>query len=807
MSSTIIRASKRPFITVGSAKADYVVDGVSDDVEIQAAITEINNAGGGTLFLKAGTYNITSRILLLNPNVSIQGAGSGVTIIKASSAVSGGHMLLIKGGNAPRTENINISGVQFDANTQSSTDVIVISGGEFSDGDSVDGVTIDKCLFKNVHTNSSAHVYIQSGRAIGSGQGTGNVSNINVTNNKFLDTGKYHIYLQGNNISNLRIKDNNFQNAQRSCIQIYQYNKTNNTNVSMRSNSNWEIASNYFYNNNLAAGGPPETDPDNGPSYPLINDENRTGINGFKIHHNTFDGRPGGASYAFFALNLHRCWNLEISHNWFREMSRCLSIGEQQDASVLGAQPQSSFMTMIKNNFFYRCYTLSDHDSEIFAQWDGNTFYEVTRSPGFGGYARHWPSVWRNNFIYNTPCMWDTEDGTRIYELALFQPAQNGWVIENNWIIDDRLLPDPTDAPTTSTAVSGGSMGARTYYVKYTYVNDTGETLASPSSTESIGANQLLKFVAPSSVVRVTGTKRINVYVSTVSGSETLQGYVEVANQTETETDQVINTLIWTEPTTGLIAGDALPVANTTHTWCKYGIWETGGDAGNHQKNVYSGNKFYGIETPIDRAVQRSTTDAAITSGTATLTSASGPFRVTDKDKVIVVNGAGGGGGSLSTVISTFVSATQVTLANNASTTVTGATATWGNNLTKSISYKNIYSPGNTVVGEEILEEMIVSKGNISGAFTIYPTDGNTLAYTLTGNITPTINNGDYKGQQLKLQLTQDGTGSRTVTWPSNFKKAGGTLTLSVAASAKDIVTMMWDGTNWVETSRSLALS
>jgi hypothetical protein len=70
--------------------------------------------------------------------------------------------------------------------------------------------------------------------------------------------------------------------------------------------------------------------------------------------------------------------------------------------------------------------------------------------------------------------------------------------------------------------------------------------------------------------------------------------------------------------------------------------------------------------------------DAAMTSGSATLTSASGPFTGADVGKKIVVTGAGASGAKLVTTISAFVSATQVTLAAAASTTVSATGATWG---------------------------------------------------------------------------------------------------------------------------------
>jgi hypothetical protein len=99
------------------------------------------------------------------------------------------------------------------------------------------------------------------------------------------------------------------------------------------------------------------------------------------------------------------------------------------------------------------------------------------------------------------------------------------------------------------------------------------------------------------------------------------------------------------------------------------------------------------------------------------------------------------------------------------------------------------------------------AQGSVTGATTFNRLNGSTIIATLTGNITVTLTAGKVAGDQLTLILTQDATGSRTVSWPSNFKKAGGSLVLSTAANAVDVITMRWDGTNWREVSRSMGLS
>ena len=95
-------------------------------------------------------------------------------------------------------------------------------------------------------------------------------------------------------------------------------------------------------------------------------------------------------------------------------------------------------------------------------------------------------------------------------------------------------------------------------------------------------------------------------------------------------------------------------------------------------------------------------------------------------------------------------------------------------------------------------------QGNVTGSTTFTRQSGAHITATLVGAITVTLISGVGKGDELVLELTQDAIGSRTATWPSNFKKAGGTLTLSTAANAVDTITMRWDGTNWREVSRAM---
>jgi hypothetical protein len=98
--------------------------------------------------------------------------------------------------------------------------------------------------------------------------------------------------------------------------------------------------------------------------------------------------------------------------------------------------------------------------------------------------------------------------------------------------------------------------------------------------------------------------------------------------------------------------------------------------------------------------------------------------------------------------------------------------------------------------------ETCVANGTSGATDTIDLTDGNVHNVTLTANCTFTFSNPPATGTSgsFTLFLNQDGTGSRTATWPGSVKWAGGTApTLTTTASRTDILvfTTIDAGTIW----------
>ena len=97
-------------------------------------------------------------------------------------------------------------------------------------------------------------------------------------------------------------------------------------------------------------------------------------------------------------------------------------------------------------------------------------------------------------------------------------------------------------------------------------------------------------------------------------------------------------------------------------------------------------------------------------------------------------------------------------------------------------------------------------------------TDASTVAWdasanqvtsvTLGGNRTLGAATNQVDGGVYVLSVIQDGSGSRTLSFNSNYKFTGGTApTLTTTASARDVIVFLSNGTNMFEIGRSLNVS
>ncbi len=112
---------------------------------------------------------------------------------------------------------------------------------------------------------------------------------------------------------------------------------------------------------------------------------------------------------------------------------------------------------------------------------------------------------------------------------------------------------------------------------------------------------------------------------------------------------------------------------------------------------------------------------------------------------------------------------------------------------------------GSTGVGFETTSfgggSIVNDYGNLGATATFDPAVGNILTGTLTANCTFTLTApASGTGCTIELRLTQDGTGSRLVTWPGSVVWAGGTApVLATTPGAIDFIVLetIDGGTTW----------
>lgn len=93
-----------------------------------------------------------------------------------------------------------------------------------------------------------------------------------------------------------------------------------------------------------------------------------------------------------------------------------------------------------------------------------------------------------------------------------------------------------------------------------------------------------------------------------------------------------------------------------------------------------------------------------------------------------------------------------------------------------------------TITGQKTFKQTVqtVTDATDGATVTFDLSAGNVHTVTLGGNRTLAISN-ETAGQFFSIELTQDGTGSRTVTWFSTINWAGGSApTLTTTAGKKD---------------------
>lgn len=104
-------------------------------------------------------------------------------------------------------------------------------------------------------------------------------------------------------------------------------------------------------------------------------------------------------------------------------------------------------------------------------------------------------------------------------------------------------------------------------------------------------------------------------------------------------------------------------------------------------------------------------------------------------------------------------------------------------------------STGGHIAADDQKQLTYYDAGSSGAAKTIDWANGDVQKVTMTGNCTFTFSN-PVSGHTYQLRCLQDGTGSRTGTFPATVRGSGGaTITLTTTAGKTDYLTFFYDST------------
>lgn len=164
----------------------------------------------------------------------------------------------------------------------------------------------------------------------------------------------------------------------------------------------------------------------------------------------------------------------------------------------------------------------------------------------------------------------------------------------------------------------------------------------------------------------------------------------------------------------------------------------------------------------------------------------------------VTANSFIGSGSQLTGIVATVAQTVSNSAQPNITSTGTLVSLNVSGNANLTGTITNIANANVTNLILDKYNETVVTGGTVSGTLTPDASAGTIYNYTLNGNITLSSLSNAVAGTSMTIILTQDATGSRTLT--STMKFAGGSKTLSTAANSIDIMSVFYDGTTYYAT-------
>lgn len=168
---------------------DYIADGQSDQREIASAINSVISAGGGTVNIRSGNYNISSEIIvaLAGKNVLIQGNGAKTVLTNTmATTTSRAYTFYVSDTATSTLSSITFKDLSF---------VGSATAGRAIDISTVHKAKMEDCLFSTFSGGYGVYTGSTTLLSLIDNYFTGNYSNVNIGNSyteaTILTPGKY----------------------------------------------------------------------------------------------------------------------------------------------------------------------------------------------------------------------------------------------------------------------------------------------------------------------------------------------------------------------------------------------------------------------------------------------------------------------------------------------------------------------------------------------------------------------------------------------------------------------------------------
>lgn len=437
---TVPNLIRSAYVSVGptGTYSDYICDGVADQVEILAAYNAVGAAGGGILYIRPGTYDITAHMICGYSNVTIQGAGSGATIFRCGYDGSGGSENTSNGifgfrnadGITP-VSNITLKDCSFDMNSFSG--IAIHWKGTTSIATTSKNLRLENVEFYNWGANNTGSTGMV--RITGLYNGTaGSLKGLYLTRCVFRDSlptdsvnkTSNAILITSDDLAVVRLKDCTFENL---------YGHTINCGTrsagSYRLRRDWVLEGCDFYNTGQTVFTSSIGD---------FLDSTREGFDGIKFigchfdapkdyWRNWFTSHTWGSVMQRYNILVYGSVGFVVDHCTFNNGMAVIAPG------INSSDPVASEGWTFSNNIISDHVQFGDLDGHFAGTYSNNIFYQV----GFtqlGGYGRHKPTSFDGNVFYNCG-FYTPEGGANEYDYALFVAQEGGIIIQNNTIYND----------------------------------------------------------------------------------------------------------------------------------------------------------------------------------------------------------------------------------------------------------------------------------------------------------------------------------------------------------------------------------